>query len=399
MTVNQDAQRLIDEATATLKQTTVGYAGHSAAWRANKTTKWWQGLDKLAQARALLDPVPPPVPPPTTQTGPVTITKGGVYTLNCKSAAISIPAVIVETNEPVTLQGRVEHPADGVLIQCGAGPRDITVNHLTAVGGKGRFLVAEEFKNARIVNCTIDKTAGIELIHGTGVVEIMRNLHVNVQRQADGVHFGNFAQLREVTRASVEIGWNEVRCAYNQSEAEDIISLFKSSDAVVHDNLLDGQSTPGNAYGTSSQNGITVDGDSAGPFPTNIGIYGNVILQTCGGVGITGFAVDCHSHDNLTLNDGWLYLPDGSRVKAANGYGGCSIWPGATRCSMRGDTVGYVNRDGNRNDFWLAGDVVGEVAALKLNTSFAGAVTKQVVDAARAAWKARAAAAGVTVGA
>jgi hypothetical protein len=59
---NTDIQRLLDEAVATLKLTTVGYAGHSAVWRANQTTAWWKGLDKIRQARAALDlVVPPPV--------------------------------------------------------------------------------------------------------------------------------------------------------------------------------------------------------------------------------------------------------------------------------------------------------------------------------------------------
>jgi hypothetical protein len=65
---NTDIQRLLDESVATLKTTTVGYSGHSAAWRANQTTAWWKGLDKIGQARAALDPVvvptPPPPPPP-----------------------------------------------------------------------------------------------------------------------------------------------------------------------------------------------------------------------------------------------------------------------------------------------------------------------------------------------
>ena len=63
-TMSTEAQKLIDEGVALLKQTTVGYVGHSLVWQNNHATKWWQGLDKLAQARAALDPAPPPPPPP-----------------------------------------------------------------------------------------------------------------------------------------------------------------------------------------------------------------------------------------------------------------------------------------------------------------------------------------------
>jgi hypothetical protein len=63
-----EIQKLLDEGVAILKTTTVGYAGHSAGWQANQSTKWWQGLDKIAQARKALDvvaPAPVPLPAPT----------------------------------------------------------------------------------------------------------------------------------------------------------------------------------------------------------------------------------------------------------------------------------------------------------------------------------------------
>jgi hypothetical protein len=68
---NTDIQRLLDEAVATLKTTTVGYSGHSAVWRANQTTMWWKGLDKIRQARAALDPVVVPPSPPSGVAPPV----------------------------------------------------------------------------------------------------------------------------------------------------------------------------------------------------------------------------------------------------------------------------------------------------------------------------------------
>ena len=63
---NEERQALLDRAVALLRLTTVGYAGHSAAWQANKTTKWWQALDLIRQAREGLNP---PVPPPSSGYG------------------------------------------------------------------------------------------------------------------------------------------------------------------------------------------------------------------------------------------------------------------------------------------------------------------------------------------
>lgn len=96
MSTNQEAQRLIDEAVALLRQTTVGYAGRTPAWYANKTTRWWQGLDRLAQARALLDPpaagfaVAPPV-------GPYTVIDG-------EGTRAFSPAAFVRTALPATIR-------------------------------------------------------------------------------------------------------------------------------------------------------------------------------------------------------------------------------------------------------------------------------------------------------
>lgn len=66
-----EQQRLVDEAVTLLKQTTVGWANHGTAWQNNKTTKWWQALDKLAQLRADLNPAPTPPPPTPGKYGPM----------------------------------------------------------------------------------------------------------------------------------------------------------------------------------------------------------------------------------------------------------------------------------------------------------------------------------------
>jgi hypothetical protein len=62
---NTDIQALLDGAVAHLKNTTVGYAGHSVAWQNRTTTEWYKGLDGIAKARAALGGTPPPSPTPT----------------------------------------------------------------------------------------------------------------------------------------------------------------------------------------------------------------------------------------------------------------------------------------------------------------------------------------------
>jgi len=54
-----ERQKLLAEAVAHLKLTTVGYYGHSEAWKRNKTTQWWAGLSRIEQVVRDLDPVGP----------------------------------------------------------------------------------------------------------------------------------------------------------------------------------------------------------------------------------------------------------------------------------------------------------------------------------------------------
>lgn len=72
---NQEIQKLLDDSVALLKSTTVGYANHSTAWQNNPSTKWWQGLDKISQARKALNP-------PTTYTVTLVGTAKSGQTMN-----------------------------------------------------------------------------------------------------------------------------------------------------------------------------------------------------------------------------------------------------------------------------------------------------------------------------
>jgi hypothetical protein len=131
MSVNQDAQKLIDEANAILETTTVGYAGHGAAWKANPTTAWSRGRAKLAQARALLDP-PVVTPPPS---GFVVAAPQGPLT--------DSPPIYLPTNLPgLTAKKRVmSSETDGLRLMKWPPAastdrytlRDLQVDHVAAV--------------------------------------------------------------------------------------------------------------------------------------------------------------------------------------------------------------------------------------------------------------------------
>src|SRR5262249_19644653 len=142
----------------------------------------------------------------------------------------------------------------------------------------GRFFQADQYQSVTIRNCSIENTMGIEVDRGLAgsSVLITRNRQHNIQGNGTNP-VGNFVQFRTVKTSTIDVSWNEIVNDYNHSDPEDIISLFNTDHARIHDNMLWGQSTPGNAYNTSSQGGITAEGTA-----TDNEIWNNQIVDGMG---------------------------------------------------------------------------------------------------------------------
>jgi chitodextrinase len=333
--------------------------------------------------------------------GPITITQGGTYSGSWESTSSSTGAVRIATTEPVTITGRVRNLAGGPLIDAvGAGAVQVTVDRVFGYGGdtyqtSGRFFQAYDFKSVTIRNSTIENTRGIELTYGVAgsSVVITRNRQRNIQGHDDttggGDIAGNFVQFRVVVNSTIDVSWNEVVNEYNKSEPTDIISLYHTSNAKVHDNMLWHESKPGNAYNTSSQGGITIDCSDPGPGCDNNDIASNQLVDGLG-TSIWGGSNNL-THDNRVVQDG--YLPDGV-TRIGNGAGGALyISPSGTNNHMQGNIVGYVNRDGVRDDFNLSPSEAAN------NTSLPGSITGATEQSEWSLWQQKVSANGISLGA
>jgi hypothetical protein len=241
-------------------------------------------------------------------------------------------------------------------------------------------------------NCTIENTRGVQLqqpIAGSTVL-ITRNRHHNIQgvaNTADGP-VGNFVQFRGVQNASIEVSWNEIDNEYNLSNPTDIISIFGSAHVRLHDNMLWHQSKPGNAYNTSTQNGITIEGDS---FDNEV--WNNQVID---GYGIGIFAGhDNYVHDNRIVQDG--KLPDGTRI--GNGYRALRILPGGTNNYAHRNIVGYVNRDGRRSDGLSVDASTGDAGKGVKNTPLRNPITQATERREWKLWQKKLAATRILLGA
>jgi hypothetical protein len=309
----------------------------------------------------------------------------------------------------VTITGRVRNLAGGTLIDAvGAGAVQVTVDHVFAYGGdthqtSGRFFQAYDFKSVTIRNSTIENTRGIELTYGVAgsSVLITRNKHKNIQGYIDNqrgiVEVGNFVQFRVVRNATIEVSWNEIVNEYNKSYPEDIISIYHSSNANVHDNMLWHQSVPGNAYNTSSQGGITLDCSTPGP-----GCHRNVIArnQVVDGYGIVAHVIH-GGDDNLLVRN--RIVSDGrlaNGVRNGNGAGApLTVLAGGENNHAHRNVVGYIDRDGARQRFNLRGTPEGQAVEAATNTSFRPRVTRSAETAEWRRWRARLARWGIVPGA
>ena len=319
-----------------------------------------------------------PSPPAPVPNGPITITAGGTYSGYWTSKS-STPAVRISTTEPVVIQhSTITNLSGGPLIVTDWPlAADVTLRTVKAFGGTGRFFEAEGYKSIRIENCTVDRTGGIKLVHGVAgsSVLVTRNTHRNIQRGSG--HFGNFVQFAEVQNSTIDVSWNEIINEYNRSEPEDVINIFKSAHARVHDNYLQG-GYPLKNLAQSSANGITIEG--VGSFDNEI--WNNQVVDSVGGIGIVG-GHDNSVHHNRIVQDG--KLDDGTTLRAANL--GLAVWnlggfSGFVNNRAHDNVVGYVHAAGYRNDFWFP-DAPGDYAR---NTSRRGRVTRTTERAERTAW-------------
>ena len=154
--------------------------------------------------------------------------------------------------------------------------------------------------------------------------------------------------------------------------------------------MLRHQSMPGNAYNTSTQGGITLDyPDGVGPLPHHNEIWNNQLVDTVNGIHIPDRAHDNFIHDNRVIQDG--KLPDGTQM--GNGWSCMSQLPGAGSGNVwRGNVVGYVNRDGQRVDWWPMSQ-----AQIDQNTTLPNPVTRQMELDEWTRWQAKLAANGIAV--
>jgi hypothetical protein len=276
----------------------------------------------------------------------------------------------------------------------GYGTHNLILDRCKITGGTGHILDTEHYDHIEVRNCTIEKTAGFKLTLGNDgcTMKFNRNKVRNLQKGVSSTYGGSVVQLNHCTNPGVaEIGWNEVISIHGQHWMEDIFSIINAARVHIHDNYLEGNSRPDNLPGTNGT--ITLE-----PNSNHCLVENNQMVDVATGI---YFPSDCPSNTargNRLIQDGFI---GDTGIRMGSGQGGMNLHPPPNGSRMIENTVGYVDKNGNRTD-WdvMTGAPGGNAAAeIALNTTLPSPITRQMELDQRTVWQQKLSQSGVTIGA
>lgn len=311
---------------------------------------------------------------------PIRITKGGTYSGNWKSTDPNVPAVMIYTDEPVTIENSIITGPGHLVSTDFHTTTDLTVRNTYGYGQNpdergrppGRFLHIEMFSKLIVENNYLEDTMGIYAHRwvGGGTVKILFNRAFNIVglwsdgdgswlRGENQFSYAQFVQLNSVHGVSdAEIAWNEVINLPGQSRTEDVINIFDSSGTPaspisIHDNFIRG-SYPADPRTQSFSGGGILLGDGGGGY--QVAFHNQVINVGNYGIAIAG-GTNNRIARNRVVSAG--ILKDGTRIASANV--GMYIWnqygqPFGNNTGTE-NVVGYIQWGSGdnaiRNDWWV----------------------------------------------
>ena len=264
----------------------------------------------------------------------IVIKTGGTYQGNWVSTDPTIPAVSIQTDQPVIIQNSTVAGRGNLITVTGSAGANLTLQNVTGTGldplvagkARGAFLVAYIMKSLIVQNCTMTGTQfGIKLGFSTATsIKVLNNQAINLEdRASDGnggfqaarPQLGHFVFFYQVVAPNgAEVGWNQMVQTMGQSSIDNGIDIFKSQGTsatpiLVHDNYVEGMSSPAAAtYGAS---GYAATGDTTSLESTFINFFSNQVVHTAGA--------------GLTISNGHDVTAAGNRVVSC-GQNSAGVW-------------------------------------------------------------------------
>jgi hypothetical protein len=302
-----------------------------------------------------------------TYQGPILIEKGGTYRGNWESLDPGMPAVVIKTDEPVTIEDS-NIRGKGVLIQVPWDHGKLTVRGSRAEGlnpnvpgrTQGRFIQVNNNDSLVVEHNEVVGTLGIQFNSyqgnrdGQQTIKVRYNRFLNIMGQASdgqgGYRSGNtrgpdwdFASAVQLDNVKdvpgIEVAWNEVINEPRKSRVEDVISFCDSggapqSRAEVHDNYIQGGYAYNPAEPTFFGAGINAGDCGDGTLFGYVRAHDNQVVGFAGGgIGINA-GHDTEVFGNRVVSAG--RLADGTTYPAI----GLAVWD----YYQQGKALFYGNR-------------------------------------------------------
>lgn len=282
---------------------------------------------------------------------PLVITAGGVYSGTWTSSDPDVPAVKVQTDQPVTLRNAIiSGRGDLIRIENVGHGGNVTVRNVTGTAldpgvpgrQRGAFLTAENVSVLRVAHCSMYGVSyGLRVLSSTpSFLRLTKNLARELEDRAsdgrgglrnDRPSLGHFIFLNGVNAPNgADISWNEVVNTIGSSSTEDVINIFKSQGSPaaairVHDNYMEGYSSTTTPSYTGA--GIISDGDRHPPVTAFVSFEDNDMVHTAGSGVQIAVGHDILARNNRVVSCGtdaggkWFAMPYVNAVVFWNYYG------------------------------------------------------------------------------
>lgn len=201
--------------------------------------------------------------------------------------------------------------------------------------------------NITVINCSFeDNGTGIRVNFGSQI-QVLENHFSNPQGDSTG-NKGNFVQFAHVTGSGNKINNNVGECVFGMSNPEDLISIYQSNGSPDDPIQVIGNKLRGG--GPSPSGGGIMAGDGGGSYIT---VEDNILVNP----GQYGIAISSGTNIKLLNNKVFGRMQYFTNV-------GIYVWNQySTECSnneVRGNSVYFINNNGQSNPKWNAGNC-GEI--------------------------------------
>lgn len=280
---------------------------------------------------------------------------------------VGVKFLTLPTSAPLDLSGKSNQVIENlrfvntndVAIKMYNGANNIIIRNCFFNGGVKELVELENASNITIENCLFAKgTAGVYAL-GSKNVKVINCQFVNmkIRRSSTGAFQGRGVFVQWNACSDVQVINCKGENFAGESDAEDMISFFKTSNGVVSGNMFRGCGTAT----TSTSGGGIIAGDNGGD---NVVLQNNTLMTP----GNYGMAIA--GGTNMKILNNKIYS---ERNPVSNNplYVWAQSGVSCTNVTVTGNRVYWIDKNGGRNNGWNAGNCSNTIFNYPTNITLA----------------------------